>query len=82
MADIAFVPQSAHDTEHPPFIVELKAGIGAEEAVAQIRSRNYLSIFKDALIDESHFAATPLAVGIAWDPDTKAHECIVEEVTI
>ena len=82
VADIAFVPLNAHDTEHPPFIVELKAGIGAAEAIAQIRSRNYLSIFKDALIDESHFAATPLAVGISWDPDTKEHECLVEEVKV
>ena len=82
MADIAFVPLNAHDKEHPPFIVELKAGIGAAEAIAQISTKNYTAIFKDVLIDEKYFAATPLAVGISWDPDTKEHECLVEEVII
>ena len=59
MADIAFVPLNAHDKEHPPFIVELKAGIGAAEAIAQIRTKNYTAIFKDVLIDEKYFAAIP-----------------------
>ena len=82
VADISFSPKVPASADYPPFIVELKAGIGAAEAIEQIRTKNYTAIFKDSLIDEDYFAATPLAVGISWDPDTKAHECLVEEIII
>ena len=80
VADVAFVPKNPTDSECRPFIVELKAGVGAEEAVQQIRDRNYVATFKDALTGEEQFSASPLAVGISWDYKTKAHECVVEEL--
>ena len=83
VADIVFTPLNpATAADYPPFVVELKAGTGAEDAIAQIKSRNYAATFKDMLISESHFATPPLAVGIAWDPKTKAHECLVEELHV
>ena len=80
VADVAFVPKNRADAECTPFIVELKAGVGAEEAMQQIRDRNYSSIFEDALTASEHFANSPLAVAISWDYKTKAHECVVEEL--
>ncbi len=80
VADVAFIPQNPKDTKCRPFIVELKASDSAEQAIKQIRNKNYTAIFEDALTQDTHYAQTPLAVGIAWDPKTKAHECIVEEL--
>ncbi len=80
VADVAFIPQNPKDTKCRPFIVELKASDSAEQAIKQIRNKNYTAIFEDALTGDAHYAQPPLAVGIAWDPKTKAHECIVEEL--
>ncbi len=80
VADVAFVPKNPADADCRPFIVELKAGVGAEEALQQIHKRNYASIFEDALTGDEHFANSPLAVAISWDYKTKAHECLVEEL--
>ena len=80
VADVAFIPKNPADKDCRPFIVELKAGVGADQALNQIRERNYASIFADALSGDEHFAASPLAVGIAWDEKTKTHECLVEEL--
>ncbi len=80
VADVAFIPQNPKDTECRPFIVELKASDSAAQAIKQIRNKNYTAIFEDALTGDAHYAQPPLAVGIAWDPKTKAHECIVEEL--
>ena len=79
VADVAFVPQRGADARWRPFIVELKAGGTAEDAVAQIRERDYGALFTDALLGEGG-AVRPLAVGIAWDPRTKTHDCVVEEL--
>ncbi len=80
VADVAFIPQNPKDTKCRPFIVELKAADSAEQAIKQIRNKNYTAIFEDALTGDTHYAQPPLAVGIAWDPKTKAHECIVEDL--
>lgn len=80
VADVAFVPADPADAECRPFVVELKAGGTAAGAVAQIRERNYPALFADELTGESRYARRPLAVGIAWDPKTKLHECLVEEL--
>ena len=80
VADVAFIPKNPADAECRPFIVELKAGVGAEEAMQQIRDRDYTSTFEDALTGDEHFANSALAVAISWDYKTKAHECLVEEL--
>ena len=80
VADVAFVPRNPSDARTRPFIVELKAGRSAADAVAQIRARNYAQLFEDDLAGDASCAVRPLAVGIAWDPKTKEHECLVEEL--
>lgn len=77
VADVAFIPLNAADARWVPFVIELKAGGSAQDAIAQIRSRDYLALFKDCLVGEDP-SMPPLAVGIAWDPMTKTHECAVE----
>ncbi|WP_165046131.1 AAA family ATPase [Adlercreutzia sp. ZJ138] len=79
VADIAFIPKNTSDNRWTPFIVELKAAGSAQEAIDQIRQRNYGALFADAFADtapDKH----PLAVGICWDPQTKTHECLIEEM--
>lgn len=77
VADVAFIPLNAADARWVPFVIELKAGGSVQDAIAQIRSRDYLALFKDSLVGEGP-SAIPLAVGIAWDPAAKTHECAVE----
>ena len=87
VADVAFTPISPTDPNYLPFIVELKvadnnetAENAAERAIEQIKSRNYLAMFKDALTGESKFDAQPLAVAISWDPKNKKHSCRIENL--
>lgn len=77
VADVAFIPRNPAETRWRPFIVELKAGGTAAQAVVQIRERGYASLFGDGLLGEGG-AVRPLVVGIAWDPKTKTHDCLVE----
>lgn len=80
VADVAFIPRNPAETRWRPFIVELKAGGNAAQAVVQIRERGYASLFGDGLLGEGG-AVRPLVVGIAWDPKTKTHDCLVEELS-
>lgn len=80
VADIAFIPKNPADARWRPFIVELKVDASAEDAIAQIREKEYAAIFEDAFVDDASAAASPLAVGIAWDSKTKKHTCAIEEL--
>ncbi len=80
VADVAFIPKKPKDKDCRPFVVELRTADSAAQAIEQICNKNYTAIFEDALTGDAHYAQPPLAVGIAWDPKTKAHECIVEEL--
>lgn len=79
VADMAFIPRNPADARWRLFVVELKAGGTAAEAVAQIRERDYAVLFADGLLGERG-SARPLAVGIAWDPKFKTHDCLAEEL--
>ena len=79
VADVAFIPRNPAEARWRPFVVELKAGDSAAEAVVQIRERDYAALFSDGLLGERG-PARPLAVGIAWDPKMKTHDCLVEEL--
>lgn len=68
-ADVAFIP---FVEGKPALIVELKRDRSAEEAVAQIREREYpaaLEKYRDSM----------LLVGISYDSETKEHSCIIEK---
>ena len=86
-ADVAFVPIDRKDSLHNPFVVELKVADDNETAddaalrgIVQIKSRDYLAMFKDALTEEYKFDAQPLAVAISWDPKNKKHAYRIEEM--
>ena len=87
IADVAFFPYDRHDSRFPPFVVELKVADNNEtsedaaiRALKQIKSRDYLAMFNDALTGEKKFEGTPLAVAISWDPKDKQHSCRIEEL--
>ena len=81
VADVTFIPRNLAEARWRPFIVELKTGGTAAEAVAQIRKRDYAALFADGLLGKRG-SARSLAVGIAWDPKTKTHDCLVEELQV
>ncbi len=89
VADIAFVPMHPEDAALTPFIVELKvaqdfenAKEAALRAIEQIKEKNYISTFKDALTNGQTYANEPLAVAISWDPKSKDHACKIEQLKI
>lgn len=50
VADVTFIPRNLAEARWRPFIVELKTGGTAAEAVAQIRKRDYAALFADGLL--------------------------------
>lgn len=72
-ADIVYLPNISFKDRLPALIIELKYKQKAISAIEQIKERHY-----DSKIRE--FADSILYVGINYDPQTKYHECIIEEV--
>ena len=70
--DMAFIPKRYDPS--PALIVELKAGGTPEEAIKQIRSRNYTSSLEGLRQDI-------LLIAITYDKDdkTKPHHCVIEK---
>ena len=68
---MAYIPKKYDPS--PALIIELKAGGTPEEAMEQIRSRNYASSI-EGLGDD------PLLVAITYDKSdkTKPHHCLIE----
>ena len=71
-ADLALVPYLPNI---PAMIIELKNRKSADSALQQI---------KDKVYDEKlrHYRGDLLFVGVNYEPDTKAHECRIERMTI
>lgn len=69
--DMAYIPRK-YDP-NPPLIIKLKAGGTPEEAMEQIRSRNYTSSIEG-------LGENPLLIAITYDKDdkTKPHHCMIE----
>lgn len=57
----------------PGIVLELKYNRSAEEAVAQIRQKNYAQ-------EVLQVTDKVLLVGINYDKGTKEHQCIIEEI--
>lgn len=76
--DFIFYP--VMDKSMDSIILELKVGHTAEEAILQIRKRKYALRLKGKLGEIPRFTGRVLAVGIAYDKETKKHECKVEEI--
>ena len=71
-ADLALIP---YVPNIPAMIIELKNNKSAESAIRQIKEKKY-----DDLLE--HYRGDLLFVGINYDPDTKEHQCKIEECVI
>ena len=72
-ADLLMVPlKSSGDI--PGVVVELKWGASAQDAVAQMRERDYAAAFRGTSAERQ-----TLLCGIAYDPKTKRHTCAIEQ---
>ena len=69
-ADVVFIPRKKSDK--PAMIVELKKGHSADEAIEQIKNRNYSS-------KVSEYTGEILLVGINYD-EQKGHTCKIEKI--
>lgn len=79
IADVAFIPREPANPATPPFVVELKAGGTVDEALEQIKTRDYVARFRDGLLGTAS-CQPPLAVAIVWSPKDKTHACAVERL--
>ena len=71
-ADLVLIP---YVPNIPAMIIELKNNKSAESAISQIKEKKY-----DDLLE--HYRGDLLFVGINYDPDTKEHQCMIEECVI
>lgn len=74
-ADFIFYPK---DTRADGIILELKVGHTPDEAIRQIKERNYALNFKGRLGEEPRCTGRILAVGITFDRKNKVHDCKIE----
>ncbi|MGL5085916.1 MAG: AAA family ATPase, partial [Clostridium sp.] len=70
--DFSFHPRRKNDV---PFIVELKKDDTPENAIKQIREKEYVQKFQKEYKNKKI-----LAVGICYNSDTKEHSCKIEEM--
>ena len=73
--DFIFYPWN---TAEPGIILELKVDHSAEEALQQIRDKQYVLRFRGRLGEASKYTGEILGVGIGYDKQTKEHQCKVE----
>lgn len=75
--DFIFYPERK---DAAAIILELKVDGTPEEAVRQIKDREYDLRFRGKLGAKQKYKGSILAVGINYDRETKEHSCIVEEL--
>ena len=75
-ADFVFYPEL--DKKADCIILELKVGHTPEEAIQQIKDKQYALCFKSGLGEKQKYTGRILAVGIAYDKKTKKHSCAIE----
>ena len=61
-------------------ILELKVNHTPEEAIEQIKEKDYALRFKTWNAENGRYTGRILAVGICYDKNTKEHSCKVEEL--
>ncbi len=59
-------------------ILELKADGTPEEAIRQIKDKNYIFRFQGKLGEMPKYTGNILAVGISYDKKSKEHRCKIE----
>ena len=73
--DFIFYP---YRTNGIGIILELKVDHTPEEAIQQIKEKDYILRFQGRIGETSGFTGQVLAVGIGYDKKTKEHSCKVE----
>ena len=71
-ADIVYIPRIEYLDEYPAIVVELKWDGSAEDAVAQIKERNYLH----KVLEKTD---NIILVGINYNSKSKVHSCVIEK---
>ena len=61
-------------------ILELKVDHKPEEAIAQIKEKEYALRFKGKTAERKEYTGRILAVGISYNSKTKEHECKIEQL--
>jgi hypothetical protein len=74
--DFIFYPEA--DRTADGIILELKVDHTAEEALQQIKDRNYALKFEAKIGETPRYQGRILGVGIAYDRGTKEHTCKIE----
>lgn len=74
--DFIFYPK--YDLRADGIILELKVGHTPEEAIQQIKDKNYAFRFKGKLGETAQYSGRILAVGISYDKSTKKHSCKID----
>lgn len=77
--DFIFYPVRYEDKG---IILELKVDQTPEEAIKQIKEKDYILRFKGKLGEHRQYPQNILAVGISYDKITKKHTCKIEELLI
>lgn len=62
----------------PGIILELKIDHTPQEAIEQIKEKNYQLRFQEKIGEYPVYDGSILAVGISYDRKTKKHNCEVE----
>lgn len=73
--DFIFYPWNVTD---PCIILELKVDSSPEEAIQQIKDKDYILRFQGKLRETSKYTGKILGVGISYDKETKEHQCKIE----
>ncbi len=73
--DFIFYPERKNGDA---LILELKVGSTPEEAIIQIKDKNYALRFKGKMGEKPKYTGRILAVGISYSTKTKEHSCKVE----
>ena len=72
-ADLIYAPK--RNMNLPILLIEFKYGLNAEEAMKQIKEKEYFSRYRDG-----DYPNDVLLIGINYDPKTKEHQCLIEKL--
>lgn len=64
----------------PGIILELKIDHTPEEALQQIKQKNYKLRFQGKLAEQTAYENKVIGVGISYEKKTKRHNCKVEQL--
>ena len=73
--DFIFYPWNVSE---PCIILELKVDSSPEEAIQQIRDKDYILRFRGKLGENRNYTGKILGVGISYDRKTKEHQCKIK----